>query len=288
MKKFMALAVAAMMVVCSMAAFAAEEAENTEENTVISEETEVITETENTAEDTESTEAEGTEEETTKAEGTETEGTEAEGTDTEGTEAETQQPAESVIVLQINNNIMFKDDTQIELDVPAQLINDRTLVPMRAIFEALDAVVTWDDATQTAIGEKDGVVIKITIDSNIMYVGEEAVEIDVPAQLVNDRTLVPVRAISEAFGSQVTWDEASETVIIKSTVAAEEGNEESVTEEEATEGTVEGETTEEVTEETTEEVNEESTEEETTEESTEEVTEEETTEEVTEEVTDAE
>ncbi len=251
MKKIMALALAAMMIICSMAAFAAEEADNTaantEETTIVNENTEGTTEQSTTEEDAveESTTEEGTVEEGTTEEDTTEEGTTEEGT----TEDNTETADFSIIMLQINNNLMFKNDTEIELDVPAQLINDRTMVPMRAIFEALDAKVDWDDATQTAIGEKDGVVIKITIDSNTMYVGETAVEIDVPAQLVNDRTLVPVRAISEAFGSEVTWDEATETVIIKSAVTAEEGTVEEGTTEEGTteEGTTEEGTTEEGT-----------------------------------------
>ena len=67
---------------------------------------------------------------------------------------------------------VFVDGEQINFDVDPVTENDRTLVPMRAIFEALGATVTWDETTQTAIAVKDVNTIKITIDSNIMYKNE--------------------------------------------------------------------------------------------------------------------
>ena len=66
-----------------------------------------------------------------------------------------------ITVLLTENKLIFDVDPVTE--------NDRTLVPMRAIFEALGATVTWDETTQTAIAVKDVNTIKITIDSNIMY-----------------------------------------------------------------------------------------------------------------------
>lgn len=109
---------------------------------------------------------------------------------------------------------VYLNGEKIEFDVPPMLINDRTMVPMRAIFEALDATVDWDDATQTATAEKDGTKIKMTIDSNMVFVGDNSVLVDVPPQLVNDRTLVPLRIISESFGANVEWNERTQTVVI--------------------------------------------------------------------------
>ena len=92
---------------------------------------------------------------------------------------------------------------------------DRTLVPMRAIFEALGAEVEWENETQTATATKDGITVSVTIDSNRMLKNGEEIELDVPARLVEDsRTLVPLRAISEAFGCQVEWDEELQRVDI--------------------------------------------------------------------------
>ncbi len=106
------------------------------------------------------------------------------------------------------------DGNPITFDVPPQLIDGRTMVPLRMIFEALGAEVTWDDATQTASGVKGDTTVKITIDEKVLYKNGQAITLDVPAQLVNDRTLVPVRAISESFAVDVDWDDATSTVIL--------------------------------------------------------------------------
>ena len=113
------------------------------------------------------------------------------------------------------------DGNPITFDVPPQLIEGRTMVPLRMIFEALGAEVSWDDATQTASGVKGDTTVKITINEKVLYKNGQAITLDVPAQLINDRTLVPVRAISESFDVLVDWDDATSTVIL-ATVKAEE------------------------------------------------------------------
>ena len=90
----------------------------------------------------------------------------------------------------------------------------RTLVPLRAIFEALGAEVVWNGATRTATSTRGDVTVSLTIDSDIMYVNGKEVTLDVPATIVNDRTVVPVRAISEAFGCKVEWNGNYQTAII--------------------------------------------------------------------------
>ena len=102
----------------------------------------------------------------------------------------------------------------LQCDQPPVIKNDRTLVPMRAIFEALGAEVNWNDETKTAEGVKDGKKVAITIDENAIVINDEKHEIDVPAQLINDRTMVPVRAISEAFDCIVNWNGMKNYVII--------------------------------------------------------------------------
>ncbi len=97
------------------------------------------------------------------------------------------------------------DGKQIAFDVPPQIINDRTMVPLRAIFEALGATVDWDNDTQTVSSTKDNTTISLTINNATMYVNGTVVTLDSPACLINGRTLVPVRAISEAFGTKVDW-----------------------------------------------------------------------------------
>ena len=106
------------------------------------------------------------------------------------------------------------DDAKLECDSKPYIKNDRTLVPMRAIFEALGASVSWDDATKTATGVKDNVEVEITIGENVLYKNGEAIELDCVAEITNDRTMVPARAISEAFGCTVNWNNEMKTVEI--------------------------------------------------------------------------
>jgi len=108
------------------------------------------------------------------------------------------------------------DGNKVEFDQNPVIKDDRTLVPVRAIFEALGATVGWEQETKTVTSTLGDKTINLTIGSNIMYVDGEAVELDVAAEIMNDRTLVPARAVSEAFGCTVEWDDASKTVVIQS------------------------------------------------------------------------
>ncbi len=117
--------------------------------------------------------------------------------------------------------VKFSGGQPLEFDVPPQIINERTMVPLRAIFEALGASVNWDEATRTITSEKDGTSIKMTVDSSIMYVNGNEVTLDSPACVVDGRTLVPVRAISEAYNTNVDWNGDTRTVTITSSDAGE-------------------------------------------------------------------
>ena len=94
------------------------------------------------------------------------------------------------------------------------IVNDRTLVPLRAIFEAMGAEVVWDDAAKTVTATRDDVTISLAIGSDQLMVNGEAVTIDVPAQIINDRTMIPVRAIAESFGCNVNWNQKAKRVAI--------------------------------------------------------------------------
>ena len=113
---------------------------------------------------------------------------------------------------------------KLTMDQNPVIIDGRTLVPVRAIFEGLGAQVEWDDSVKTAIGKRDGKEIKIQINNTIAKVNGAGVTLDVPAQLINSRTMVPVRFISEALGEKVDWDDATKTVIITSNNVLKEWN----------------------------------------------------------------
>ena len=115
---------------------------------------------------------------------------------------------------------VYLDNQPLQFDVAPQMINGRTMVPFRAIFEALGASVDWNQETKTVTSVLGDKTVKLTIDSNIMYVNDTEIELDVAAEIINDRTLVPVRAVSEAFECDVNWEDASKTVIIEKQVAA--------------------------------------------------------------------
>lgn len=123
----------------------------------------------------------------------------------------------AVIPVMAENDIQVKlDGKTLSFDVPPQIINDRTMVPLRAIFEALGATVDWNQETKTVTSTKGDTTIKLTIDSNTMYVNDNTVTLDSPACVVDDRTLVPVRAISEAYNTKVDWNGDTRTVVISS------------------------------------------------------------------------
>lgn len=105
-----------------------------------------------------------------------------------------------------------------QFDVPPILENDRTLVPFRAIFEALGCDVEWDDDNQTAIGIRNGKTIMLPIGDAMAKIDNEGMFMDQPAIVVNDRTMVPLRFVSEALGANVEWIDETNTVVIMARV----------------------------------------------------------------------
>jgi len=89
---------------------------------------------------------------------------------------------------------------------------------MRAIFEALAMAVTWDDSTKTVKAAGGQTDIILTVGDNKLYRntnnrGNAIFELDVPAQIINGRTLVPLRAIGDALNSTVTWNENTHNIL---------------------------------------------------------------------------
>ena len=117
----------------------------------------------------------------------------------------------------VNKQPIIFDDTQ------PKMINDRTMVPMRRIFECVGAKVEWDEETQKITATRrvwdswrdETTVIEMHIGSKTMYVNGEAKEMDVAPILDGDRTLVPVRFITEAFDAKVDWDNDNQYVFVE-------------------------------------------------------------------------
>ena len=120
-------------------------------------------------------------------------------------------------------NVLLNDFYITFADQPPVMVENRTLVPFRGVFEAMGAEeLEWDPDTRTVTAARGGIELILTIDSNIILVNGEEVEIDVPAQIMNDRTLVPIRGIFEAFGAYVDWEPDTRTVIIIDVLIEEE------------------------------------------------------------------
>ena len=94
------------------------------------------------------------------------------------------------------------------------VINNRTMVPLREIFENLGYSIEWDANTKTATLNKDNKSISIQTGADSFSVNGVGKELDVPAQILNGSLMLPLRAIGEAAGLSVVWDSNSKTVIM--------------------------------------------------------------------------
>ncbi|MFZ5968854.1 MAG: stalk domain-containing protein [Bacillota bacterium] len=106
-------------------------------------------------------------------------------------------------------------------DVKPVIQDGRTLAPMRGVFETLGAALTWDEASKTVKAVKDDMEVAVTIGS---YFGEkngESVKLDVQPVIIDGRTMVPLRFISEALGAEVVWDDAARSVLITTKASGE-------------------------------------------------------------------
>ena len=108
------------------------------------------------------------------------------------------------------------DGQAMDFDVAPIIQNDRVLVPMRAIFEGLNCSVDYTDidGKQIITAKNDGNTISLEIGSNEMTVNDEKVSLDTVPVIIDDRTLVPLRAVSEALDCNVDWDGDTKTVAI--------------------------------------------------------------------------
>ncbi len=94
------------------------------------------------------------------------------------------------------------------------MANDTTMVPMRAIFEALDAAVEYDAASQKITATKGDTVIELVLGEKAAKKNGEGIALDAPAVTKNGNTMVPLRFVAEALQAQVDWDNASQTITI--------------------------------------------------------------------------
>ena len=116
-----------------------------------------------------------------------------------------------------NNDIkVMLDGERVKFDVAPQIINNRTMVPIRAIFEELGATVEWDASSKTATATIDDYVVSCTVGSRYININGWNVKMDVTPVIINNRTLIPARFAAEAFNAKVDWVASSRTAYITS------------------------------------------------------------------------
>ncbi len=112
------------------------------------------------------------------------------------------------------------DGKNVEFEHCPVLENGRILVPVRELFTAMGAVVSWDDVTRTALAELDNVKVSIPVGSYLPTINAIPVAIDVPAMFISNRTYIPLRFAVESLGGDVQWKTAEGTALITTAAAA--------------------------------------------------------------------
>ena len=110
--------------------------------------------------------------------------------------------------------VVFSNGEQVDFDVEPVTENDRKLVGMRAIFESLGAEIAWNGEENKVTAVKDDTTIELQINQSVMHKNGEEITLDAPARIVNDRTMVPLRAVSEALDAKVDWIENLNRIVI--------------------------------------------------------------------------
>lgn len=109
---------------------------------------------------------------------------------------------------------VYVDGEPVAFDVNPRILNDRTMVPMRGIFEALDAQVEWEQETQTVTAQRNDRRVVLRVNQESMTVDGTEVALDVPPVIRENRTLVPIRAIAQGLGVSVEWLEDIKAVSV--------------------------------------------------------------------------
>ncbi|WP_410771193.1 stalk domain-containing protein [Fontibacillus sp. BL9] len=117
---------------------------------------------------------------------------------------------------------VYIDGNRLATDQAPVVVQGRVLLPLRAIFEALDATVNWNQWTQTVTASKDNTTVVLKLKSKTATINNQTVSLDVPAQAIKGRTMVPVRFVSEALGEAVNWNSSAKTVSIVTGGSSEE------------------------------------------------------------------
>lgn len=120
---------------------------------------------------------------------------------------------DGIEIIPVENVLISKGNAK--FDTPPVIKHGRTLIPVRAVSEAMGATVKWNEEEKIVTITKDDKIIEFNLAENKVYVDEVETTIDVPAEVMNKRTMVPLRFIAEQLGLNVDWDEESNTIEIE-------------------------------------------------------------------------
>lgn len=107
------------------------------------------------------------------------------------------------------NNKIYIDDRLVTTDVAPVVVNSRVLVPIRVVSEGLGAQVSWDNPSQTVTVKKGSVTLKMVVNKTTYTKNGVNKTMDVPVKVIKNRTLVPIRVVSEDLGAGVQWDKGN-------------------------------------------------------------------------------
>jgi outer membrane protein assembly factor BamB len=119
-----------------------------------------------------------------------------------------------VLRLEIENREAYINNQKVKLDVPAKLIGGRTMVPIRFISESFGCRVNWDPKTKEITINRHQMTFKLWLGVNYAMVNDVKQPLDSPPVIVDGRTLVPLRFISEPFGAKVEWDSKTKKITV--------------------------------------------------------------------------
>lgn len=107
------------------------------------------------------------------------------------------------------------NDKEISFSVMPEITNSRAMVPMRDLFEKLGATVEWNSDTQTVSAKRGAQRVSLQIGNDKAAVNGKQTTLDAPPYILNGKTMIPLRLVSEALGLHVGWDEAQRLIVLK-------------------------------------------------------------------------
>lgn len=118
------------------------------------------------------------------------------------------------VQLTVDSKTLLKNGVSSQMDVAPTIVNGRTMVPVRFIAEALGGTVDWKEDVQTAYITYQDSMVEVLIGATTIHVNGESKTIDTPSQILNGRTMIPLRAVAEGLGLEVNYDNNTRTITI--------------------------------------------------------------------------